>query len=257
MNRRSRVEIIGIKVDVISWEKSIEKILYWSNCRKGKRIYLVNVHSLVTARTNKTFKNIIHKSSLSLPDGAPIVWFSNLIGFKQKRRIAGPDLMEELIRQCESRNLSIYFFGSTPENINILNSKLESDFPKLIFKTESPPFRKQTTNEKFLTLKKINSFNANIVFVGLGCPKQEIWINEASKSINAPILGVGAAFDFYTGNVRRAPFLLRKYGLEWLFRLLMDPERLFLRYLKTNSIFLFLAIKQLINKFYLEKNKNN
>ena len=240
--------VVNSKIDVISKLLCEKKIISWASESLSKRIYLVNVHSVVSAKFDRQFSKIINNADIALPDGAPIAYMLKILGLDQKERISGPDLMSSLIPKCEKYNLSVYFYGSTFETLRLMENRIKENHPNLRFAFESPPFRQMTSEEMELIIKKINSFEPNIVFVGLGCPKQEKWIASKHGKINSVMIGVGAAFNFYAGNLKRAPFLLRNNGLEWLHRLFQEPKRLFPRYLKTNAIFIFYAGLQIFKK---------
>ncbi len=247
--------MIGSKIDLITKLECEKKIIEWAKKRLSKKIYLVNVHSVVTAKYNKQFSRILNNSDISLSDGFPIVYMLNTLGFIQKERVSGPDLMSSIIPKCEKNNLSIYFYGSTLETLRLMENRIKENYPNLRFAYDSPPFRKVTSKEMELIISKINTFEPNIVFVGLGCPKQEKWIESNYLKINSVMIGVGAAFNFYAGNLKRAPLIMRNNGLEWLHRLTQEPRRLFFRYLKTNLIFIFHAGLQILKKLSVSNDR--
>ncbi len=157
------------------------------------------------------------------------------------------DFMPALMDKAEKRNESVFFYGSTNDVLNKIKDKVKTEFPRLnIAGMIAPPFRDLSQDELDKYVKIINESGAKYVFIGLGCPKQEIWMAQNSPKINALLLGVGGAFEVYCGIKKRAPFWMRKYSLEWVFRLKQDPKRLWKRYLYTNLLFSYFFVKQLI-----------
>lgn len=248
VNLRKISNVIGLKLDVITKLDCEKKIISWASEKLSKKIYLVNVHSAVSSKFDQEFSTIINNSDMALPDGAPIAKMISFLEKNHQERIAGPDLMSSLIPKCEKNNLSIYFYGSTSETLSLIEEYIRKNYPKLKFACQSPPFRVITDKEMEMIIDKINSFKPNLVFVGLGCPKQEIWINDYHNKINSVLIGVGAAFNFYAGNLKRAPLVFRINGFEWLYRLLQEPKRLFFRYLRTNLLFILYIFIQILNK---------
>ena len=192
--------------------------------------------------------NALRTSDMVLPDGAPIAWMLRRKGFPQ-RRIAGPDLMLQLCQALQLNATPVFLFGSSETTLALLRRNLALQFPKLIIAgTLSPRFGDWSLEEEQGYVETIRESGAGIVFVGLGCPKQEIWMAKHSPAIPGVLIGVGAAFDFHAGTIERAPPLMRSLGLEWLHRLFCEPRRLWKRYLTTNSRFIMLSIGELITK---------
>jgi N-acetylglucosaminyldiphosphoundecaprenol N-acetyl-beta-D-mannosaminyltransferase len=204
------------------------------------------VHVVVSASRDAAYRDIINASDMATPDGAPVAWMLRRLGFSGQSRISGPDLMWTLCERAEKENLPICCYGSTKATLGLLEARLRAAFPALKMTLESPPFRALTPEEDAAAVERINSSGAGIVFVGLGCPKQERWMAEHRGRINAVMIGVGAAFDFHAGTVQRAPVWMRDNGLEWLHRLLSEPGRLWKRYLVTNTLFILGAARQLL-----------
>jgi N-acetylglucosaminyldiphosphoundecaprenol N-acetyl-beta-D-mannosaminyltransferase len=185
---------------------------------------------------------------MATPDGAPVAWMLRRLGFSGQSRISGPDLMWTLCERAAAEGLPIYCYGSTGETLALLEQRLRAAFPALRMTMESPPFRPLSAEEDAAAVDRINSSGAGIVFVGLGCPRQERWMAAHRGNINAVMIGVGAAFDFHAGTVQRAPAWMRDSGLEWLHRLVSEPRRLWKRYLVTNTLFIVGAARQLLLK---------
>ena len=201
----------------------------------------------VSANRNPVFRKIIDSADMAVPDGAPVAWMLRGQGFKNQPRIAGPDLMLHLLKGCAASGIGVYFYGSTERVLSKLHDRLRRRFPGLqIAGLTSPPFRPLRQKEDLFMIEQINNRRPGIVFVGLGCPKQEQWIYAHVHKIDSVMVGVGAAFDFHAGTIDRAPRWLRGAGLEWCYRLLKEPKRLWKRYLTTNSQFVILSLRQLL-----------
>jgi N-acetylglucosaminyldiphosphoundecaprenol N-acetyl-beta-D-mannosaminyltransferase len=208
---------------------------------------MCNVHSVVTTTKNPRFKSAINNADLALADGAPIAWAIRKLGFAWQERISGPDLMSRYLAEAEQCGQIVYFLGGTESTLSKLQIAVQAKFPALrIGGAYSPPFSEASSDEDEFQVASINRSGAHVVFIGLGCPKQEIWMAVHRGRVNAVMIGVGAAFDFHAGTVRRAPLWWQRHGLEWLHRLISEPRRLFRRYLVTNTLFLIGISRQLI-----------
>ena len=206
----------------------------------GRYICFSNVHTTVMAFKDDAYRKALADAAFVFPDGYPIAREQNRKGFKEAERIAGPDFMKEMFERNRDGSISHYFYGSTQETLDALKSNLEKDYPGIDIRgIYSPPFRKLSEDEIDLDIKKINDSGADLVWIGLGAPKQELFMHAVSGRIGALMLGVGAGFDFHAKTIKRAPKAMQKMGLEWLFRLFQDPKRLFKRYLVTNTQFLW------------------
>lgn len=207
---------------------------------KGKYICFGNAHTSVMAYENREYARVQNGAAFVMPDGAPISRIQRKKGFINAGRVAGPDFMGKIFLSAMDGSLSMYFYGSTEETIAGLKDNLKKNYPGLDIRGyESPPFRELTEEEDRAVVSRINASGADIVWVGLGAPKQEKWMAEHEGRINALMLGVGAGFDFHAGTIKRAPGWIQKIGMEWLFRLFQDPKRLIKRYLITNAKFLW------------------
>ena len=176
-------------------------------------------------------------------DGKPLSVILRKRGFKKADRVTGPDLMHEIFACSNEHGYTHYFYGSTPETLNDLKKKLIRRYQLSIVGMYSPPFRRLTEEEDKILVKKINEAHADFIWVGLGAPKQEQWMYEHQNQVNGLMIGVGAGFDYFAGNIKRAPVWMQKCSLEWLYRLLQEPKRLFKRYLITNTKFLWLTAR--------------
>jgi N-acetylglucosaminyldiphosphoundecaprenol N-acetyl-beta-D-mannosaminyltransferase len=226
----------------------------WGAARESRYICFCNVHSLVTARKDGELKSALANADIAFPDGAPVAWVMRRQGFPSQKRISGPDLMWIYLRHAEELGHTVFFYGSTEATLALLHKKISCAFPALkIVGMHAPPFRTIIEMDDRTELEMINSSGANVVFVGLGCPKQEKWMALHRGRVNAVMVGVGAAFDYHSGTLTRAPSFLRNVGLEWLFRLASEPRRLFKRYLICNTIFVIFIAKQLCRGYFLKK----
>ena len=252
-NRKGQ-PILGVFIDAIGWHQTLAKLIKWGISKQSKYVCQCNVDVLIRTTRDEHYRHIISNSDLANPDGMPIVWALRKKGFKNQERISGPELMIKLCRLSEQNNVSVFFYGSTPETLDKIKSKLKHEFKNLkLAGSHSPPFRQLTVHENDEIINLISSSGAGIIFVGIGCPKQEIWMHQNRNRVNAVMIGVGAAFDFYAGTVKRAPFWIQEIGMEWLFRLVMEPKRLWKRYFYGNHSFLLKIIPDILKYRYRPK----
>lgn len=245
--RRNSISIVGAQIDAVSWDGALSRLRAWSAARESRYVCICNVHSVVTASQDAEFRSVVNSADMATPDGSPVAWMIRRLGGTGQQRINGPDLMWRYCEQAQFRDESIFLFGSSEETLVKLKVNLVDAFPYLkIAGSISPPFRQLSFEEDVAIVEQINSSGAGMVFVSLGCPKQEFWMASHKGRINAVMVGVGAAFGFHAGTIRRAPKWMQDAHLEWLHRLLSEPQRLWKRYLVTNSLFIFGAIKQLL-----------
>ena len=249
MQPKRGTQVLGVFIDALSWDETLARLLAWGYARESRYVAISNVHVVVSAWRDPNYREVINGADMATPDGAPVAWMLRRLGFAGQPRISGPDLTWALCERCAAENLPVYFYGSTEATLRALEQRLQAAFPTLIIGgLESPPFRALTAEEDASAVERVNASGAGIVFVGLGCPKQERWMAEHRGQINAVMIGVGAAFDFHAGTVKRAPLWMREHGLEWLHRLVSEPRRLWKRYLVTNSLFVFGAVLQLARR---------
>lgn len=243
----SHLNILGIKFQKLDYETILNVFHSLVKEDKPHQVCIANVHTVVTSLDDPELK-AINNNSLVTMDGAPLVWYSNLIYQADiNERISGPDLMIRCLDYGREYGWRHFFLGGTPEVLEKLVSNMSERFPGVnIAGSESPPFRSLSIDEDNMLVIKINDSNADFLWVGLGAPKQEKWIANHLDRVNAKIqIGVGAAFDFHSGMVKRAPAWMQKYGLEWLYRLIQEP-RLFSRYATTNPRFLMLFLRDFL-----------
>lgn len=215
--------------------------MLWSKKRKSTYVCFANVHMTIEAVNHSEFADLVNGADMVCADGMPLAKAVKLIYGQKIDRVAGMDMFPDLIQAAHEEELSIFLYGTTERILQKINNKIKSDYPKAkVVGAISPPFRSLSDKEEAEYIKQINDSGAKMVFVALGCPKQERWMAKHSKKINAVLLGVGGAFPVFVDEQKRAPEWMRKMSLEWLYRLIQDPKRLFKRYFYTNTKFLFL-----------------
>ncbi len=244
-----KCKILGVEVDVTNLDRAMDVISSNIDLLRGNYICVSNVHTLVMSYENENYRNIQNTGFMVLPDGRPLSVVSRLKGHHNAERVAGPDLMGKIFATPDSGSCRHYFYGSTEETLISLKKELNVNYPELVVAgMYSPPFRELTFDEDNEIIKKINETNPDIVWVGLGAPKQELWMKDHAGKIGGLMIGVGAGFDYFAGNINRAPGWMQKLSLEWFYRLIQDPGRLWKRYLVFNTKFIFLVIKESIGQ---------
>ncbi len=246
-NLRVTKPVLGIPIDVLNWDGVIYQISTWARAHESRVVCICNSHSVVTARQDDNFSNVISEADMATPDGAPVAWMLRRMGAQGQERINGPDLMLKYCEYAAGTDESIYLYGASEDTLHILVKKLHQRFPGLaVAGAYSPPFRPLTVEEETSVVEKINNSGAGVVWVSLGCPKQEKWMASHRGRIRAVMIGVGAAFDYHAGTIERAPLWMQRNGLEWFHRLISEPRRLWKRYFVTNSLFIWYAARQLL-----------
>lgn len=244
---RHTVNVIGAPIDRLNFTEAIDCISAWSKLRESRYVCITNVHSVVTASEDADFSSVLKAADMCTPDGAPVAWVMRKLGHKDQVRVNGPDLMWQYCAHAQITGESFYLYGGEQKTLDVLLARLKACFPDLkIAGSYSPPFRQLTEQEDSEIIEQINASGAGIVWVSLGCPKQEKWMFDHRGKINAVMIGVGAAFDYHAGTIKRAPLWMQNSGLEWLHRLCSEPRRLWKRYLVTNTLFVIKAAKQLL-----------
>lgn len=234
--------VMGVHIAAINMEWLLEYLDENIDDLHGDYICVSNVHTTVTAFENPTYRAIQNNGLMAIPDGGPLATIGRKRGFKNIRRTTGPSLMEEVFKASEEKGYRHYFYGSTEETLELLEKRLNKEYPKLqIAGMYSPPFRPLTEKEDEEVIKKINTSKADFVWIGLGAPKQEKWMADHREKIDGLMIGVGAGFDYCADNIKRAPEWMQRSNLEWVYRVIQDPKRLFKRYLYTNTKFIWYA----------------
>jgi len=239
--------ILGVNVAVSSYEETIQKCLQWGRERQSRALFFANVHVIMEAFDDRSFRQRLNNADLVNPDGMPLVWALRLLGETEAERVYGPDATLALLSAAEDADLSVGFYGGTQSTLDSLvkNTRLRYPNLKIVF-NESPPFRVLTSEEDSAVMDRIADSKPQLLFVGLGCPKQEVWITDHLGRVPAVMLGVGAAFDFLAGTQPQAPRWMMRHGLEWAFRLASEPQRLAGRYFKHNPRFIGLMLRQVL-----------
>lgn len=246
MNQTFRY-IVGMRVDATSYGDVVEQVRRWAQAGESRYVCVANVHMVMEAYDSPDFRKIVNAADLVTPDGMPLVWALRLLGVKNQGRVYGPDLTLHLCAMAAVEGIPVALYGGTPESLRDFSRFLTKQYPGLkIACAIAPPFRPLTPEEDALFTEQLATSGARILFVGIGCPKQERWMADHKGRIPAVMLGVGAAFDFHSGRIKQAPAWMQRVGLEWVFRLIMEPRRLWKRYLKHNPRFVFLFILQLL-----------
>ena len=240
--------VIGYPVTALPFQEQISLMMQWAKEKVSKVVCIANVHMLVEAYQNEQFSDVLSQADLIAPDGMPLVWMLRLQGVHEQDRVAGLDVMLSLCDRASATGEKVFFLGSQASILEKMRTRLEREFPNLkIAGMEPLPFRPLTAEEDEAIIKKLNQSGAGLLFLSLGCPKQEKWMAAHKDKVNMVMLGLGAVFPLYAGIHRRAPRFIRLSGLEWLFRLIQEPKRLAGRYGSTIPVFLWLALRQLLS----------
>jgi len=245
-----RPTVLETRFSAVDMRSAVETVMNWLTGPSDKCRYVCvsGVHGVMEASQDGEFRRILNSADLNVPDGMPIVWIGRLAGFGHMGRVFGPDLMLEVCKMSARAGVTHYFYGGNEGVADELAEKMGGAFPGLkIAGTYCPPFRPLTREEEDKMIVEISSTHPDILWVGLSTPKQEKWAARMASRLHAKvILCVGAAFDYNTGRLRRAPQWMQWSGLEWLYRVLQEPRRLYKRYLRNNPLFVFLALRQLL-----------
>lgn len=240
-----RVDIIGVSISATNMDECIRVVGEDIDIIRGNYICAANVHTTVMASEDSEYKEIQNKSFMTLPDGKPLSIVGRKKGFKDMDRVTGPEFMEKILELSEDKGWSHYFYGNTSKNLNMLIDTVKNRYPNLKIKGyESSVFRPLTDAEKITLIDKINSVNPDFVWVGLGAPLQEEFCAELCNKTNSIWVGVGGAFNVIAGVIPRAPEWMQKCCLEWFYRFLKEPKRLFKRYFITNTKFIYRVINE-------------
>lgn len=238
--------ILEMRVDATSYSDAVNRVLGWARRGQSRYVCCANVHSVMESFDSPEFRICMNSADLVTSDGVPLVWALRRLGVSSATRVYGPDLMPAVLQAADREGLRVGFYGASVETVGLLTELTNQKYPGLVGYHFSPPFRELTPEEDQMIVDRINASGVQILFVGLGCPKQEKWMAEHKDRVHAVMLGVGAAFDFLTGGTAQAPSWLQAAGLEWLFRLSVEPKRLWRRYLKHNPRFVALFAAQLM-----------
>ncbi len=236
----TRVDVLGVRVSAINLPQAVDAVRHWISVGDRHYVCVTGVHGVMESQKDSELREIHNRSGMTTPDGMPLVWCGRLAGVPTMSRVYGPDLMLEVCKASVEPGWRHFFYGAGPGIAETLAVRLEARFPGLVVAgTHSPPYRDLAEDEARATAEMINQSGADIVWVGLSTPKQERWMSRFRPLLGAPVvIGVGAAFDIHAGNLRQAPRWMQRSGLEWLFRLAVEPRRLWRRYFRIVPSFL-------------------
>jgi exopolysaccharide biosynthesis WecB/TagA/CpsF family protein len=245
-----RLPVAGVLVSRTTYDEAVDSLLQAAKAGLALQAAATSVHGLSLAAIDPGFGAVLNSFELVTPDGQPVRWAMNALhGAGLRERVYGPTLMRRLCESAAAEGVSVYFYGGRPEVLARLVQRLSAALPRLsIAGYASPPFRPLAPEEDTAEIDRIVASQAQLVFVGLGCPRQERWAHDHRAQLNRPVVCVGAAFDFHAGALRQAPGWMQSRGLEWFFRLLMEPRRLWRRYAKHIPIFVMLVTRQYLTQ---------
>jgi N-acetylglucosaminyldiphosphoundecaprenol N-acetyl-beta-D-mannosaminyltransferase len=239
--------VLGVNVAVSSYDEAIEKSLVWAREGQSRALFFAAVHMIMETVDEPAFLRQLNSAGTVFPDGMPLVWALHALGERRAMRVCGPDFMALMLAAAERAGVPVGFYGGSQATLDALAATVRFRHPNLnVAYVESPPFRPLSPEEDLAVVDRIASSQARLLFVGLGCPKQEHWIVDHLGRVHAVMFAVGAAFDFIAGTKRRAPRWMQRSGLEWVFRFVTEPRRLAMRYLKHNPRFIFRFLRQLL-----------
>jgi N-acetylglucosaminyldiphosphoundecaprenol N-acetyl-beta-D-mannosaminyltransferase len=252
------IDIIGSQITALSLQDQINTMVKWGQSKLSKVVCIANVHMLIEAHYNPFFGAVLQNADLVTPDQMPLVWMLRFLGVGHQDRVAGIDVLEGVCRLAQETGVGVYFLGSQDSILEEMKPRLNRDFPKLkISGITSLPFRPLTDEEDRTLVHTLNQSGAGIVFVSLGCPKQETWMSQHKGQVSAVMIGLGGAFPVYAEIHKRAPKVIREAGLEWFYRLINEPRRLWKRYVTTIPLFVWLVSKQLLEGIFLNHSDIN
>ena len=244
---QNRVRVVSLAVGICDYDSAAARVIELARLKNGGYICISTVHMVMEGYDNPDYAARVNAADLIVPDGMPLVWMQKLQGIGQASQVRGTTLMIKLFGIAERSNLSVGFYGGRQEILDKISVRLKKEFPDLkVNYLFSPPFKPLTDAEDAEITANIKNSGTDILFIGLGCPKQERWMAQHKDKLPTVMLGVGAAFDFYAGNVSESPEWISRIGLEWFFRLIQEPKRLWRRYLILNPRFMRLAMVQLL-----------
>jgi N-acetylglucosaminyldiphosphoundecaprenol N-acetyl-beta-D-mannosaminyltransferase len=250
MNSPAKKPLFQVSYSITDYAEATQVIIHNAKQRNSFGVSALAVHGLIESYKDKALRDKVNKIDLIVADGQPVRWALNAIhGTTMTDRVYGPELTKWVLEACHKNGLKVYLYGSTENTLGKFKHFIEQTYPRaIVCGVHIDRFREATPEEDAEDIAKINQSGANVVLVGRGCPRQEKWVSDHLGKINAAMMAVGAAFDFHAGTVKQAPSWMQNNGLEWFFRLIQEPQRLWKRYLYTNSHFIFLFCRQVLLK---------
>lgn len=242
--------ILHSEIDLVDYSEAVDRIFLWVRELSSRYVCAANAHMLMEAHDSPEFRGVVDEADMVVPDGMPLVWILRRKGHAGQQRVYGPTLMLHVLSRAARDQIPVGFYGGSPEVLDALVEQMQTRYEGLNVSFQlSPPFEELTFEEDMDVVRQIHRSSARILFVGLGCPKQERWMAAHRGRVSAVMIGVGAAFDFHAGSKPQASAWIQRLGLEWLFRLLQEPRRLWKRYLIHNPRFAVLAVADLLGMF--------
>lgn len=247
---RGKKNIAGVLIDAVDYATAVQRIVRAAKKRKPYLVSALAVHGTMTGVRDPEHRYRLNKFDLLVPDGQPVRWALNLLHHASlSDRVYGPELTMRLLQTAAEENMPVYFYGATQDILENLAVRLRVRFPKLRFAGLEPStFGRLQNDEKEELVERINVSGAQLLFVGLGCPRQEVFAYELGNSLSMPVIAVGAAFPFMAGTLAQAPAWMQRSGLEWAFRLFHEPKRLWRRYLVLNPYYAYLVALQFLGR---------
>jgi exopolysaccharide biosynthesis WecB/TagA/CpsF family protein len=241
-----KCNVLGVGVSSATYEDAVKAVLQAAARKAAFSVSALAVHGVMMGALNASHGSRLNAFDLLVPDGQPVRWALKLLhGMSLADRVYGPELMRRVCREAARQGMAVFFYGSTAETLERMVASLRRDSPALkVAGTEASKFRRLNGHERDEMIERIRSSGAAITFVGLGCPRQEVWTYENTVRLGMPVLAVGAAFAFEAGSLAQAPAVLQRFGLEWAFRLAMEPRRLWRRYILLNPLYLLMIAGQ-------------
>lgn len=248
---RGKYPILGVCISAVDYEYATDTIIESARKHTPLSVAALAVHGVMIGFNNRVHRRRLNEIDLVLPDGQPVRWALKWIhALDLPTGVLGPVLTAKVVEAAAKEQLPVYFYGSTEDTLRRLVDNFTCSFPRLLVAGAEPSrFRRLSRSEKLEVVNRIKESGARIVFVGLGCPRQEVWVYEYRDHLHMPLLAVGAAFSFHAGELRRAPRWMQDTGLEWLYRLVQEPGRLWKRYLLLNPLYLAMVLLQAISVF--------
>ena len=241
------INLFNLHLSTGFYNEFIQHIVGSARVNRSGYACLANVHMLIESKKDVSFQHELDNAGLLLPDGKPITWALRILHGVKQERVAGMDFLPDLVKAAAQERVPVFFYGGSEELLNAARKFLEKKYPELpLAGFYSPPFRTLSEAEEMEIIEHINNSGAHIVFVILGCPKQEIWMGHMKGFIKPYMVGVGGALPVMIGHQKRAPVWMQQAGLEWLFRLMQEPKRLFKRYAVTNVLFISMLVSKYI-----------
>lgn len=246
----NQFDVLGVKISSTNLEHTSQTIEDWIQNKRKNYICIAPVSTVISCQEDEKYRSIINNAGMTTPDGMPLVWLGRAGGNRKIQRTYGPDLLLYFCNRSQQKRFRHYFYGGSKETMDALLINLKKKFPNLnIVGHYAPPLRGVQELESKEVLQQMNDAHPDVLWIGLGSPKQDYWMHQHREELDVPVMiGVGAAFDFIAGTKKQAPRWMQRSGLEWLFRLCLEPKRLWRRYLIGNSKFIYLLIKEKLLK---------